>query len=103
MSSYCDLAAQVLVEVGHMAWPLEGCMGVQRDASWRDVALGGLNLQNGSQLPEIRMCLCVRMSVCACRHMCMCTYVCALCARMHLSVGMCEDMCVHECTVSACV
>lgn len=64
---------------------------------------GGLEPPNGSQLPEIRTCLCVRRSVCACRHVCVCTYVRAPCAQMHLSVGMCEDRCVHECAVSACV
>lgn len=40
LSEVSSFAGQVLVEVGHMTWALEGCMGVQRSASWRDVALG---------------------------------------------------------------
>ena len=79
MSSYCDLAGQVLVEVGHMAWPLEGCMGVRRDASWRDVALGGLNLQNGSQLPEIRTCVWESECVCGQAHVYVHICVCPVC------------------------
>ena len=74
---------------------LGGYLGVWRNASWRHVALGGLNLQNWSQLPEIRTCVYVRMSVCACRHACECIYVSVLCAEMH--VCMCRCVYEHTC------
>lgn len=51
-------------------------------------SLGGLNLQNRSQRPEIRTCTDVRMSGCACR--CECEH------HVHKCVCVCDCMC--ECT-----
>lgn len=62
---------------------------------WRHVALGGVNLQDWSQLLGVRTCVYERMSACACRPVCERTYLRVLCARMH--VWLCRR--VHDHTL----
>lgn len=81
-------------------------------------SLGGLPLENGSQVPEIRTCSYVRVSVCvhvgtcvsALLHkcMCVCVGVCecheCTCVCVHRCECTCVSVCVHTCEcVCVCV